>query len=98
MLGCLKPAAYIVNVGRGNLIDEAALCKRLVSERLAGAALDVASIEPLPADSPLWNVPNLLLTPHVAGSGDPNALRRLAVLCATNALNWLEGRPLVGAL
>lgn len=59
--------AYLVNVGRGSTVDEAALVAALEEGRLAGAALDVTGTEPLPPDSPLWNAPNLLLTPHAAG-------------------------------
>ncbi|WP_222263246.1 phosphoglycerate dehydrogenase [Modestobacter marinus] len=66
-LACLPPHAQVVNVGRGSTVDEAALVEALAGGRLAGAALDVTKVEPLPADSPLWDAPNLLLTPHAAG-------------------------------
>ena len=68
MLSAIKPGAYVVNVGRGNTIDEKALTAALNEKRLAGAALDVMETEPLPEDSPLWDTPNLILTPHVAGN------------------------------
>jgi phosphoglycerate dehydrogenase-like enzyme len=97
-LRLMKPSACLVNVGRGSLIDETALIQRLTDGQLAGAGLDVASKEPLPASAPLWTASNLILTPHLAGNGDPTALGRLAALCTTNALNLLEGRPLVGAI
>ena len=64
----LPEGAYIVNVGRGSAIDEDALADLLESGHLAGAALDVFHNEPLPKDSRLWNTPNLLITPHVAGN------------------------------
>ncbi len=64
----LPEGAYIVNVGRGSAIDEDALCDLLENEHLAGAALDVFRLEPLPKKSRLWNVKNLLITPHVAGN------------------------------
>ncbi|MCR5340540.1 MAG: D-2-hydroxyacid dehydrogenase [Saccharofermentans sp.] len=67
-IGLLPEGAYIVNVGRGTAIDEDALADALDSGRLAGAALDVFKTEPLPDDSRLWNTPNLLITPHVAGN------------------------------
>ena len=66
-LGQLKQGAYVVNVGRGNSVDEAALVEALKSGHLAGAALDVFKKEPLPEDSPLWDAPNVLITPHAAG-------------------------------
>ncbi|MFV0429938.1 MAG: NAD(P)-dependent oxidoreductase [Arachnia sp.] len=66
-LAQLNPDAYLVNVGRGSTVDESALLTALREERLAGAALDVTQSEPLPEDSPLWDAPRLLLTPHAAG-------------------------------
>ena len=66
-LGVLKPTARLVNVGRGSTLDQDALCTALREGRIAGAALDVMSPEPLPADSPLWDVPNLILSPHMSG-------------------------------
>ena len=95
-LGLLSPSAYLVNVGRGSLIDQDALCGRLAAGQLAGAALDVAAIEPVPADSPLWEAPNLILTPHVAGVGDRKALERLATQCATNAMRLLKNKEMIG--
>ncbi|MGY1637833.1 phosphoglycerate dehydrogenase [Geodermatophilus sp. SYSU D00742] len=66
-LAALPEHALVVNVGRGSTVDEAALVAALAGGRLAGAALDVTAVEPLPADSPLWDAPDLLLTPHAAG-------------------------------
>lgn len=66
-LAALPAHAYVVNVGRGSTVDEAALVDALAERRIAGAALDVTGVEPLPADSPLWDAPNLVLTPHAAG-------------------------------
>lgn len=66
-LAQLPPHAWVVNVGRGSTVDEDALLGALRAGRLAGAALDVTSVEPLPADSPLWDEANLILTPHAAG-------------------------------
>jgi phosphoglycerate dehydrogenase-like enzyme len=63
----MKPEAYLINVGRGRQVDESALCEALRGRHIAGAALDVFEHEPLPADSPLWDLDNLLITPHTAG-------------------------------
>ncbi|WP_307864853.1 NAD(P)-dependent oxidoreductase [Myceligenerans salitolerans] len=78
VLAQLPPHARFVNAGRGTTVDEAALLDALRSGRLAGAALDVTETEPLPADSPLWDCPNLILTPHVAGGRPRGAARFLA--------------------
>ncbi|MCP2264322.1 NAD(P)-dependent oxidoreductase [Promicromonospora thailandica] len=87
LLALLPPAARFVNVGRGATVDEAALEDALRSGRLGGAALDVMETEPLPEDSPLWDVPNLILTPHVAG-GRP---RRAAAFLADQLTRWRAG-------
>lgn len=62
----IKPGAYVINIGRGKLIDEEALLRALREGRIAGAGLDVFSTEPLPEDHPLWEQPNVLITPHSA--------------------------------
>lgn len=64
IIGRLRPGAYFVNVGRGELVDEDALIEALRAERLGGAGLDVFTTEPLPADSRLWSLPNVIITPH----------------------------------
>ncbi|GAA5198126.1 phosphoglycerate dehydrogenase [Rugosimonospora acidiphila] len=67
LLGLLPPRAWLVNVGRGETVDEDALVAALRREAIAGAALDVFATEPLPAASPLWDLPNVIITPHAAG-------------------------------
>ena len=68
-LAAMKSSALIVNVARGEIIDEAALVAALRGNRLAGAGLDVYEFEPLPAGSPLWDMPNVIVSPHIAGGG-----------------------------
>jgi phosphoglycerate dehydrogenase-like enzyme len=63
----MNPAAYLVNVARGRVVDEAALVEALAARRIAGAGLDVTVEEPLPPNSPLWTMEHVLITPHTAG-------------------------------
>jgi phosphoglycerate dehydrogenase-like enzyme len=65
-LAAMKPTAYLVNVSRGALIDEAALIAAMGAGKIAGAGLDVTSQDPIPKDSPLWDLPNTIITPHIA--------------------------------
>ena len=88
-----RPGVTIVNVGRGTVIDEDALLAALQSGQVGFAALDVFATEPLPADNPLWDLPNVLVSPHTAAL-DPGEERRIAELFADNATNLLDGRPL----
>lgn len=92
-LSRIKPGAVIVNCSRGALIDESAIARSLLDGRLAGAALDVFEIEPLPEKSPLRTAPNLLLTPHAAWYSD-SAMDRLQSLAADEIDRALSGRPL----
>ncbi|CAN7642853.1 NAD(P)-dependent oxidoreductase [Pseudorhodoferax sp. LjRoot39] len=90
-LGLLKPGARLVNVARGPVIDEAALLDALHSGRLAGAALDVFSTQPLPPASPLLQLPQVLATPHLAGLTD-EAMARMSRGVADQLLQMLQGQ------
>lgn len=79
-LAKMKPGARLINVGRGSLLDEAALICALQTGALGGAAIDVAQTEPLPPDSPLWKTPNLFITPHTSALSDRLWLRQTALL------------------
>jgi phosphoglycerate dehydrogenase-like enzyme len=95
-LAALPRHALVVNVGRGTTVDEPALVAALTEGIVAGAALDVTEVEPLPADSPLWDAPNLLLTPHAAGGrpvgGDELVGTNLAALLAGRELRNVVAR------
>jgi len=92
-LALLPPGAQLVNVARGELVDEPALIEALRSGQLAGAFLDVFAHEPLPPDSPLWQMDSVIATPHSAGSSDGNAART-AELFIDNLRRWVAGEPL----
>ncbi|HEY7855341.1 MAG TPA: D-2-hydroxyacid dehydrogenase [Terriglobales bacterium] len=89
----MRPGARLVNIGRGQSLDETALLAALDGGRLAGAALDVFTTEPLPDDSPLWRHPRLLLTPHIAAAS-PHTWIRQADLVAHHLRQFLAGAPL----
>lgn len=92
-LGLLRPGARLLNVGRGELVDEAAMVDALRSRHLAGAGLDVTTVEPLPTESELWGLDNVIITPHVSGE-TPLTDRRGAALFAENVSRYLRGEVL----
>jgi len=96
-LSQMKPDAYLINVGRGPLIDEIALAAALRNHQIGGAALDVFEQEPLPSDSPLWDVENLLITPHTAGLTE-KLWDRHYELFTENLRRYLAKRPLLAAV
>jgi phosphoglycerate dehydrogenase-like enzyme len=92
-LAVMKPAAFIIDISRGGIIQHAPLVEALQERRLAGAALDVFPEEPLPPNSPLWRMPNVIITPHIAGISPYYGDRALA-LFAENINRYLVGLPL----
>jgi D-2-hydroxyacid dehydrogenase (NADP+) len=89
----MKPGSCLINVGRGSLLDEAALIRALENGALGGAALDVTSVEPLPPDNPLWKAPNLFITPHTSAVSDRLWHRETALLMDLLE-RWFDGREM----
>lgn len=92
-LSRLPPGAHVINVARGEVVVEADLIAALQAGAAAGAYLDVFEREPLPAESPLWTLPNVIITPHSAGHSDGNEAR-VAQIFVANLERWLRGEPL----
>jgi phosphoglycerate dehydrogenase-like enzyme len=90
----MKPTAWIMNIARGGIVDELAMIDALKAGRIAGAALDVFATEPLPKDSPLWKLDNVMITPHNSGSS-PRATERTLALFAENLRRYKAGEPLL---
>ena len=90
----MKPGAFLINLSRGGIVDEAALVEALESRRLGGAALDVFDTEPLPASSPLWSAPGVIITPHIAGISR-HYLERAVAMFKVNLARYLEGESLL---
>jgi phosphoglycerate dehydrogenase-like enzyme len=93
----MKRSAFIINMARGPVIDEAALLEALRSGRIAGAGLDVFAEEPLPADSPLWDAPNLIVTPH-ATPALPDRTQRSIDMIVANIARYRAGEPMLNAI
>ncbi len=94
LLARLRPDAVVINMGRGATTDEAALVAWLKANPRAGAGLDVYETEPLPADSPLWSLDNVMMSPHCAGFGSPLTMRRANELFRDNVIALRDGKPL----
>jgi phosphoglycerate dehydrogenase-like enzyme len=93
-LARMKPDAYLIVVSRGGIVDEDALVDALHEGRLAGAGIDVTEVEPLPADSRLWDAPNVVITPHTAGDSSEKE-RRCVEILRENLLRFTQGEALL---
>ena len=93
----MKPSAYVVNVSRGELVDTPALVAALQQSQIAGAGLDVVDLEPLPPDHPLWAMPNVLLTAHMAGQS-PRSGTRVFDVFVENVRRFTRGEPLLNVV
>lgn len=89
----MKPSAFLVNIARGQVIDQEALVEALGAETIAGAALDVFDPEPLPPDHPLWDLPNVIITPHISGAIEGYG-HRAAEMFLENLARYTSGQPL----
>ncbi len=90
----IKTGGYLIVVSRGGIVDETALIQALTDKHLAGAALDVFAKEPLPADSPLWKAPNIILTPHISGFSQKYK-ERAGLMFLENLQRYIHGEPLL---
>ncbi|MPZ49373.1 MAG: D-2-hydroxyacid dehydrogenase [Dehalococcoidia bacterium] len=93
-IAAMKPTAYLINIARGGLVDEPALVAALKEGRIAGAGLDVFAVEPLPAESELWDMPNVIISPHSAGGSERSLERTIDIFCG-NLRRYLAGEPLL---
>ena len=96
-LAMLKPSTILVNIARGDLVDESALAAACREGRLAGAGLDVTKVEPLPEEGPLWGASNIVITPHIAGGGFDNSAMLLDIV-DENIRLYTAGQPLTRVL
>lgn len=90
VIAAMKPSSFLINIGRGELLDDEALIEALNSGRIAGAALDAFTREPLPPDHPFWKTKNLIVTPHVGGQSDTYAEQALSIF-EENLRRFLRG-------
>jgi len=93
-LAAMKPGAWLINVARGDMVDQPALIEALEKRRIAGAFLDVVDPEPLPADHSLWAAPNVIHSMHLSGRSQTKMFMRAAALFLENARAFVEGRPM----
>jgi phosphoglycerate dehydrogenase-like enzyme len=97
VIAAMRPNAYLINIARGKIVKLDALVDALRAGRIAGAGLDVLDPEPLPADHPLWDMENVVITPHVAGAG-PHSMERLHAILLENLRRFADGAPLINVI
>jgi D-2-hydroxyacid dehydrogenase (NADP+) len=91
VLAAMKPTAFLINLARGGVLDEAALIEHLKAGKIAGAGLDIFSQQPLPPDNPLWRMPNVIITPNIGGRSDKFVEQTMTVL-EPNLQAFIDGR------
>ena len=96
-IAAMRPGAYIVNIGRGEVIDESALIEALKAGKIGGAGLDVFEKEPLPKESPIWDLENVILTPHMSGA-NRGYMDKACALFADNLRRFAAGQPLLNVV
>ena len=94
-IALMKDSAVLVNISRGLVVDEAALIDALANNRIRGAGLDAFGAEPLPPQSPFWDLPNVVMSPHIGGQGGGDQWRRFSELVRENTRRFLAGEPLL---
>jgi len=98
-LALMKSSARIVVTSRGRLVEHNALLAALKSGQIAGAGLDTTIVEPLPADNELWDMPNVIITPHIAGNSEKELLdKRTVDIFAENLSRYVSGHPLINVV
>ena len=93
-LASMRPSTYLINIARGEIVDEQALLDAVRGKQIAGAALDVFATEPLPSDSPLWGEPNIFVTPHISWNS-PHIRQRTLSIFLENLRHFVAGEPLI---
>lgn len=97
-LGAMKPSAWLINIARGDMIDQDALIETLRARRIAGAFLDPTDPEPLPADHPLWSAPNALITMHLSGRSQTKMFQRAGALFLRNLKAFMGGEAMTNVV
>lgn len=91
VIAAMKPSAFLINLARGGVLDEAALIEHLQAGKIAGAGLDIFSVQPLPPDNPLWRMPNVIITPNIGGRSDRFVDQTMTIL-EPNLQAFIDGR------